>query len=88
MGMDAIRGANDCDTLFLVARDADARVRAFLHFVPCYGRAAVSLSLMRRDPDTPNGLMEFLIVHGIQAPEGTGDRRGVAQLRHGRALDP
>ena len=67
MGMDSIRGANDSDTLFLVARDADLRVRAFLHFVPCYGRSAVSLSLMRRDPDTPNGLTEFLIVHGIEA---------------------
>ncbi len=76
MGMDAIRGDNDCDTLFLVARDEANRVRAFLHFVPCYGRAAVSLSLMRRDPDTPNGLMEFLIVHGIQ----TLRERGIAEV--------
>jgi lysyl-tRNA synthetase class 2 len=76
MGMDAIHGANDCDTLFLVARDGEHRVRAFLHFVPCYGRAAVSLSLMRRDPATPNGLMEFLIVHGIQ----TLKERGIAEV--------
>ncbi len=67
MGMDSIRGANCDDTLFLLARDADNHVRGFLHFVPCYGRAAFSLSLMRRDPSTPNGLMEFLIVHGIEA---------------------
>lgn len=76
MGMDAIHGANDCDTLFLVARDPDNRVRAFLHFVPCYGRAAVSLSLMRRDPATPNGLMEFLVVRGIE----TLRQRGIAEL--------
>ncbi|HET9073684.1 MAG TPA: phosphatidylglycerol lysyltransferase domain-containing protein [Solirubrobacteraceae bacterium] len=67
MGMDSIHGVNDADTLFLLARDADGVIRAFLHLVPCYGRSAVSLSLMRRDPATPNGLMEFLIVHGIEA---------------------
>jgi lysyl-tRNA synthetase class 2 len=72
MGMDSIHGANDSDTLFLVARDGEDRVRAFLHFVPCYGRSAVSLSLMRRDPDTPNGLMEFLIVHGIETLRDRG----------------
>jgi lysyl-tRNA synthetase class 2 len=76
MGMDAIHGSNDCDTLFLVARDGENRVRAFLHFVPCYGRAAVSLSLMRRDPATPNGLMEFLIVHGIEKLK----ERGIAEV--------
>jgi lysyl-tRNA synthetase class 2 len=76
MGMDSIHGANDCDTFFLVARDGEHRVRAFLHFVPCYGRSAVSLSLMRRDPTTPNGLMEFLIVHGIQ----TLKERGIAEI--------
>jgi lysyl-tRNA synthetase class 2 len=66
MGMDSIRGANCDDTLFLLARDESHHVRGFLHFVPCYGRAAFSLSLMRRDPATPNGLMEFLIVNGIE----------------------
>ncbi len=76
MGMDSIHGANDCDTLFLVARDGEQRVRAFLHFVPCYGRSAYSLSLMRRDPATPNGLMEFLIVHGIE----TLKERGVQEI--------
>jgi lysyl-tRNA synthetase class 2 len=76
MGMDSIHGANDDDTLFLLARDGDNRVRAVLHFVPCYGRAAFSLSLMRRDPATPNGLMEFLIVHGIKQLK----QRGVAEV--------
>ena len=29
------------------------------------GRPAMSLSLMRRDPETPNGLVEFMIARGI-----------------------
>ncbi len=48
-----------------LARDAGGTVRAFLHLVPAYGRAAASLSLMRREPQTPNGLIEFLIVRAI-----------------------
>jgi lysyl-tRNA synthetase, class II len=72
MAMDGIRGACDRDTLFVLARDGEQRVRAVLHFVPCYGRKAVSLSLMRRDPDTPNGLMEFLVVESISRLKDRG----------------
>jgi lysyl-tRNA synthetase class 2 len=50
----------------VLGRDADGRVRGFLHFAPSYGRAAVSLSLMRRRRDTPNGLMEFLLARGLE----------------------
>jgi lysyl-tRNA synthetase class 2 len=41
-------------------------VRGFVHLVPTFGRAALSLSAMRRDLDTPNGLMEFLVARGIE----------------------
>jgi lysyl-tRNA synthetase class 2 len=62
------------DASVVIARDADGRVRAFLHFVPVYGRSAVSLAFMRRDRDTPNGVSDFLVVeaarllgeHGIE----------------------
>jgi lysyl-tRNA synthetase class 2 len=69
MAMDSIRGAGDEDTLLLLARDETdpARpIRGVLHFVPCYGRPAMSLSFMRRDPDTPNGLTEFMVVRAAQ----------------------
>jgi lysyl-tRNA synthetase class 2 len=69
MAMDSVRGACEQDTLFVLARDDSdpARpVRGVLHFVPCYGRTAVSLSFMRRDPATPNGLTEFLVVKAIE----------------------
>ena len=42
-------------------------MRGFLHFVPSSGRAAVSLSFMRRDIDTPNGLTEFMVAKAIDA---------------------
>jgi lysyl-tRNA synthetase class 2 len=65
MAMDSIQGDHRQDTLVVVARDADGAVRGVLHFVPCYGRPAMSLSFMRRDPGTPNGLTEFLVVSAV-----------------------
>jgi lysyl-tRNA synthetase, class II len=65
MAMDSLAGAHQ-DSVVLLARDPRGVVRAFLHFVPVYGRPAMSLSFMRRDRDTPNGLMEFLVVRSIE----------------------
>ena len=47
------------ETLFAVARCGE-RVGGFLHLVP--SGSGYSLGTMRRDPETPNGLMEYLIV--------------------------
>jgi lysyl-tRNA synthetase class 2 len=47
------------ETLFAVA-ESGARVGAFLHLVP--SARGYSLGAMRRRPDTPNGLMEYLVV--------------------------
>jgi lysyl-tRNA synthetase, class II len=69
MAMDSIRSEYDADTLVLLARDEsdpDRPIRGVLHFVPCYGRSAMSLSFMRRDPGTPNGLTEFMVVQAIE----------------------
>jgi lysyl-tRNA synthetase class 2 len=66
MAMDSIRGDCEQDTVFVLARDELGSIRGVLHFVPCYGRPAVSLSMMRRDPGTPNGLTEFLVVRAIE----------------------
>src|ERR1019366_10568479 len=49
MAMDSIDGPHGDQTLILLARDESdpARpVRGVLHFVPCYGRSAMSLSFM------------------------------------------
>ncbi len=66
MAMDSLQGEHDHDTLVVITRDGEGQVRGVLHFVPCYGRPAVSLSFMRRDPSTPNGLTEFLVVRAIE----------------------
>jgi lysyl-tRNA synthetase class 2 len=66
MAMDSISGPHTDQTLILLARDGEGIVRGVLHFVPCYGRAAVSLSFMRRDPATPNGLTEFMVASATE----------------------
>jgi lysyl-tRNA synthetase class 2 len=69
MAMDSLHGDHGEDTLVVLARDDSdsARpVRGVLHFVPCFGRSAMSLSFMRRDPSTPNGLTEFMVVSAVQ----------------------
>jgi lysyl-tRNA synthetase class 2 len=66
MAMDSLRGLESHETLVLLARDEHDAIRGVLHFVPCYGREAVSLSFMRRDPETPNGLTEFMVVKAVE----------------------
>ena len=76
MAMDSLRGTHHAGSVIVSARDAEGRIRAFIHFVPSYGRPAMSLSFMRRDHDTPNGLMEFLVVRAIELLRD----RGVEEL--------
>jgi lysyl-tRNA synthetase class 2 len=66
MAMDSLRNPVGEDTLVVYAVDEGGTIRGFLHFVPTYGRDAVSLSYMRRQRETPNGLTEFLIAEGIE----------------------
>jgi lysyl-tRNA synthetase, class II len=72
MSLDAVRRDDHADSLVLVARDGEGHARGFLHFVPSYGRPAVSLSLMRRDRDTPNGLTEFMVVRAVELLRARG----------------
>jgi lysyl-tRNA synthetase, class II len=73
MAMEGLRGEHLRRTNVLIARDRGGVPRAFLHFVPAT-RDSVSLSFMRRDPDTPNGLMEFLVVRAIELLGARGIR--------------
>ncbi len=75
MALDSLRGDHHAETLLVVARDADGVARGFIQFVPTYGRSAVSLSMMRRDRSTPNGLTEYLIVRAIELLR----ERGIAE---------
>jgi lysyl-tRNA synthetase class 2 len=76
MAMDSLDAAHQPDSVVVLARDGDDHVRAFLHFVPSHGRRAMSLSFMRRDYDTPNGLTEYLVVKAIEVMR----ERGIEEL--------
>jgi lysyl-tRNA synthetase class 2 len=65
MALDADIASHE-ETLLVLGRDAAGELRGVLHLVPTYGRAAVSLSMMRRHPDAPNGLTEYMIVKAIK----------------------
>lgn len=76
MAMDTLANPVLADTLLVLARDEDGRPRGFLHFVPSADGRTLSLSAMRRDRDTPNGLTDFLVVRSIELARG----RGVAEV--------
>jgi lysyl-tRNA synthetase class 2 len=76
MALDTLRAPHLHDSIVVLARDGAGAVRGFLHFVPVYGRPALSLSLMRRDRETPNGLIDFLVVQSVLLAR----ERGVEEL--------
>lgn len=59
----------DGQCMMLECTDGDGVLRAMLSFVP-WGPHGLSLDLMRRDRDSENGLMEFMVIELLQrAPE-------------------
>ena len=63
------------DDLYVIARDAAGEPRGFLHFGTVPGGRALSLSSMRRERDTPNGLNEFLICRALEYAREHGIER-------------
>jgi lysyl-tRNA synthetase class 2 len=74
MCMDSVCGSHLPDSIVVMARDGEGTMRGFLHIVPAYGRPAASLSAMRRERDTPNGLTEFLVVRAVELLRDRGVR--------------
>ncbi|TCC42943.1 bifunctional lysylphosphatidylglycerol synthetase/lysine--tRNA ligase LysX [Kribbella sindirgiensis] len=64
----------DARCVMVIARDADGVVRGLLSFAP-WGVRGVSLDLMRRDPESVNGLMEFMVTSLIDACGDLGVHR-------------
>jgi lysyl-tRNA synthetase, class II len=56
----------------VLARDPDSELCAFLHFVPYDG--GLSLDVMRRVGDEPNGLNEAMVVAALEHARGAGLR--------------
>jgi lysylphosphatidylglycerol synthetase-like protein (DUF2156 family) len=52
-------------TVLALAEDPAGRVGGFLHLAPAPAGGGWSLSAMRRRPDAPNGLTEFLVVETL-----------------------
>jgi lysyl-tRNA synthetase, class II len=74
MALGRLFDRSDPDTLVVAARDAGARLRGFLHFVP-WGVDGASLDVMRRDRDAPSWLNDFLVVEAARSLPGRGVRR-------------
>jgi lysylphosphatidylglycerol synthetase-like protein (DUF2156 family) len=52
--------------VFAIAEDEDGTVGGFIQLVPSPASGGYSLATMRRRRDTPNGLMEFLVVRTVE----------------------
>jgi lysyl-tRNA synthetase, class II len=63
-------------TVLALAVAPDGRVGGFLHLAPSPAGGGWSLSTMRRRPDAPNGLTEFLVVETV----AWGRETGVSEL--------
>ncbi|MFF1510037.1 phosphatidylglycerol lysyltransferase domain-containing protein [Streptomyces sp. NPDC058326] len=57
--------------VMLECTDGQGELRAVLSFVP-WGPKGLSLDLMRRDRDSENGLMEFMVIELLQRAEEIG----------------
>ena len=83
-----VEGVNG-DFVLAVAHEKGGRVAGFLRFVPVYGeRPGYSLDLMRRRPDSANGLTEYLIAEAALALGSRGFKRlSLNFAAWGRLLD-
>jgi lysyl-tRNA synthetase class 2 len=64
------------ESVLVLAEDQVGRIGGFIHLVPSPACGGWSLATMRRRRDTPNGLMEFLIVEALV----WGREHGVSEL--------
>jgi lysyl-tRNA synthetase class 2 len=61
-------------TVLALAEDPSGRIGGFLHLAPSPAGGGWSLSAMRRRPDAPNGLTEFLVVETLAWAREAGAR--------------
>lgn len=71
MALDRFGEDRDDQCVVVQTRDADGNLVGFLNFVP-WGTDGLSLDLMRRDRDTENGVMEFMVAELWKACPGLG----------------
>ncbi|MFG2866528.1 phosphatidylglycerol lysyltransferase domain-containing protein [Streptomyces sp. NPDC048338] len=71
MALGRLGDPRDGRCVMLECTDGEGRLRAVLSFVP-WGPKGLSLDLMRRDRDSENGLMEFMVIELLQRAEEIG----------------
>ncbi|MDO5746321.1 MAG: bifunctional lysylphosphatidylglycerol synthetase/lysine--tRNA ligase LysX [Actinomycetaceae bacterium] len=93
MALDRMFSPEDEDVLVVTATSQEGTIECLLTFVP-WGRDGVSLNLMRRKPDSVNGVVEAMVVHMCLHARDIGINRmslNFAMLRHvfveGEAVD-
>ncbi|HWI00563.1 MAG TPA: bifunctional lysylphosphatidylglycerol synthetase/lysine--tRNA ligase LysX, partial [Propionibacteriaceae bacterium] len=64
----------DGQVIIVAARDGGRRLNGLLTFVP-WGRRGVSLDVMRRSPQAPNGITELMVTEMMAAASSLGIRR-------------
>ena len=70
-----VEGTNP-DFRLCIAFDEDGKPGGFLRVIPIYGpNRGYTLDIMRRDPDTPNGMTEFLLTRTIMKLDELGFER-------------
>ncbi|MFI9270058.1 phosphatidylglycerol lysyltransferase domain-containing protein [Kitasatospora sp. NPDC052896] len=65
MALGRLGDPDDGRCVMLECHDAQGELRALLSFVP-WGPKGLSLDLMRRDRETENGLMEFMVIELLE----------------------
>ncbi|MFH8286658.1 phosphatidylglycerol lysyltransferase domain-containing protein [Streptomyces antibioticus] len=65
MALGRLGDARDGRCVMVECTDGDGRLRALLSFVP-WGPGGLSLDLMRRDRDSDNGLIEFMVIEVLR----------------------
>ncbi|MET9434656.1 phosphatidylglycerol lysyltransferase domain-containing protein [Streptomyces sp. NPDC006551] len=71
MALGRLGDPRDGRCVMLECTDDSGELRAVLSFVP-WGPKGLSLDLMRRDRDSENGLMEFMVIELLQCAEEIG----------------
>ncbi|MEU9864562.1 phosphatidylglycerol lysyltransferase domain-containing protein [Streptomyces sp. NPDC047971] len=71
MALGRLGDPRDGRCVMLECSDETGELRAVLSFVP-WGPKGLSLDLMRRDRDSENGLMEFMVIELLQRAEEIG----------------
>ena len=74
MALNRINDPADQSTVLVSAHDGEGRMVALLSFVP-WGPTGLSLDIMRRSPEAPNGVVEFMVASLMERAASLGVRR-------------